>query len=154
MHLVIAQKHDNVWIAQREGRAKDSNDRTQESIIKMMVMGGEGSLVERLKGLHIVPLAISYEYDPCDFLKAQEFQLKRDIADWKKGPMDDVVSMQTGIMGYKGHIHYDAAPCIDAWLDTLDPDMPKADFFQGCCHTHRRGGVPPLPSLSVQLCGA
>ena len=130
MHLVIAQKHDNVWIAQREGRAKDSNDRTQESIIKMMVMGGEGSLVERLKGLHIVPLAISYEYDPCDFLKAQEFQLKRDIADWKKGPMDDVVSMQTGIMGYKGHIHNDAAPCIDAWLDTLDPDMPKADFFK------------------------
>ena len=130
MHLVIAQKHDNVWIAQREGRAKDSNDRTQESIIKMMAMGGEGSLVERLKGLHIVPLAISYEYDPCDFLKAQEFQLKRDIADWKKGPMDDVVSMQTGIMGYKGHIHYDAAPCIDAWLDTLDPDMPKADFFK------------------------
>lgn len=130
MHLVIAQKHDNVWIAQREGRAKDSNDRTQESIIKMMVMGGEGSLVERLKGLHIVPLAISYEYDPCDFLKAQEFQLKRDIADWKKGPMDDVVSMQTGIIGYKGHIHYDAAPCIDAWLDTLDPDMPKADFFK------------------------
>ena len=130
MHLVIAQKHDNVWIAQREGRAKDSNDRTQESIIKMMVIGGEGTLVERLKGLHIVPLAISYEYDPCDFLKAQEFQLKRDIADWKKGPMDDVVSMQTGIMGYKGHIHYDAAPCIDAWLDTLDPDMPKADFFK------------------------
>ena len=130
MHLVIAQKHDNVWIAQREGRAKDSNDRTQESIIKMMVMGGEGSLVERLNGLHIVPLAISYEYDPCDFLKAQEFQLKRDIADWKKGPMDDVVSMQTGIMGYKGHIHYDAAPCIDSWLDTLDPDMPKADFFK------------------------
>ncbi len=130
MHLVIAQKHDNVWIAQREGRAKDSNDRTQESIIKMMAMGGEGSLVERLKGLHIVPLAISYEYDPCDFLKAQEFQLKRDIADWKKGPMDDVVSMQTGIMGYKGHIHYDAAPCIDAWLDTLDPDMPKANFFK------------------------
>ena len=130
MHLVIAKKHDNVWIAQREGRAKDSNDRTQESIIKMMVMGGEGSLVERLKGLHIVPLAISYEYDPCDFLKAQEFQLKRDIADWKKGPMDDVVSMQTGIMGYKGHIHYEAAPCIDAWLDTLDPDMPKADFFK------------------------
>ena len=130
MHLVIAQKHDNVWIAQREGRAKDSNDRTQESIIKMMVMGGEGSLVERLKGLHIVPLAISYEYDPCDFLKAQEFQLKRDIADWKKGPMDDVVSMQMGIMGYKGHIHYDAAPCIDAWLDTLDPDIPKADFFK------------------------
>lgn len=129
MHLVIAQKHDNVWIAQREGRAKDSNDRTQDAIIKMMAMGGEGSHIERIKSLHIVPLAISYEYDPCDFLKAREFQLKRDTPDWKKGPMDDVVSMQTGIMGFKGHIHYDAAPCIDAWLDTLDTDMPKGEFF-------------------------
>ena len=129
MHLVIAQKHDNVWIAQREGRAKDSNDRTQDAIIKMMAMGGEGSHIERIKSLHIVPLAISYEYDPCDFLKAREFQLKRDTPDWKKGPMDDVVSMQTGIMGFKGHIHYDAAPCIDAWLDTLDADMPKSEFF-------------------------
>ena len=129
MHFVIAQKHDNVWIAQREGRAKDSDDRTQESIIKMMAMGGEGSLVERIKALHIVPLAISYEYDPCDFLKAQEFQLKRDVEGWKKGPQDDIISMQTGIMGFKGHIHYEAAPCIDAWLDSLDPDMPKTEFF-------------------------
>ena len=127
MHFVIAQKHDNVWIAQREGRAKDSDDRTQESIIKMMAMGGEGSLVERIKTLHIVPLAISYEFDPCDFLKAQEFQLKRDVEGWKKGPQDDIVSMQTGIMGFKGHIHY--APCIDEWLDSLDPDMPKTEFF-------------------------
>ena len=129
MHLVIAEKHDNVWIAQREGRAKDSDDRTQESIIKMMAMGGEGSVADRIKALHIVPLAISYEFDPCDFLKAREYQLKRDVEGWKKGPMDDVVSMKTGIMGYKGRIHYQAAPCIDAWLDTLDADLPKTEFF-------------------------
>lgn len=130
MHFVINEKNDNIWIAQREGRAKNSDDRTQEAILKMMTMGGEGSVAERLLQLHIVPLAISYEYDPCDFLKAREMQLRRDVEGWKKGPMDDVVSMQTGIMGYKGHIHYEAAPCIDAWLDTLDPDMPKADFFK------------------------
>ena len=129
MHFVINEKNDNVWIAQREGRAKDSNDRTAEAILKMMTMGGEGSVKERLLSLHIVPLAISYENDPCDFLKAQEFQLRRDVADWKKGPMDDVVSMQTGIMGYKGHIHYHCAPCIDEWLKTLPDDMPKADFY-------------------------
>ena len=129
MHFVINEKNDNVWIAQREGRAKDSNDRTAEAILKMMTMGGEGSIKERLLSLHIVPLAISYENDPCDFLKAQEFQLRRDVADWKKGPMDDVVSMQTGIMGYKGHIHYHCAPCIDEWLKTLPDDMPKADFY-------------------------
>ena len=129
MHFVINEKNDNVWIAQREGRAKDSNDRTAEAILKMMTMGGEGSVKERLLSLHIVPLSISLENDPCDFLKAQEFQLRRDVADWKKGPMDDVVSMQTGIMGYKGHIHYHCAPCIDEWLKTLPDDMPKADFY-------------------------
>ena len=130
MHFVINEKHDNVWIAQREGRAKDSNDRTQEAILKMMTMGGEGSVKQRLLSLHIVPLAISYEFDPCDFLKAQEFQLRRDVEGWKKGPMDDVISMQTGIMGFKGHIHYHCAPCIDEWLEQLPDDMPKADFYK------------------------
>lgn len=130
MHIVVSQKHDNIWIAQREGRAKDSNDRTQEAILKMMAMGGEGSVAERLASLHIVPLAISYEFDPCDYLKAQEMQLKRDIPGWKKGPMDDVISMKTGILGYKGHIHYHCAPCIDSWLATLDPAMPKNEIYQ------------------------
>jgi hypothetical protein len=129
LHFVMNVKHDNIWIAQREGRAKDSNDRTQESILKMMTMGGEGNHVERLLSLHIVPLAISYEYDPCDFLKAREFQLRRDVEGWKKGPTDDIVSMQTGILGYKGKIHYHCAPCIDEWLKSLDPDMPKTEFY-------------------------
>ena len=129
MHFVIAEKNDNVWIAQREGRAKNSDDRTQEAILKMMTMGGEGTIAEHLKALHIVPLAISYEFDPCDWLKAREIQLRRDVADWKKGPMDDVISMQTGIMGYKGHIHYHCAPCIDQWIDSLPADMSKTDFY-------------------------
>lgn len=129
MHVVIGEKHDNVWIAQREGRAKDSNDRTQSSILKMMAMGGEGSAVERLGQLHIVPLAISYEYDPCDWLKAQEFQLKRDIEGWTKSKADDVLSMQTGIMGYKGRIHYHCAPCIDEWLLSI-ADTPKGELFE------------------------
>lgn len=128
MHFAINEKHENIWIAQREGRAKDSNDRTQPSILKMMSMGGEGSLKERLIDLHICPLAISYEYDPCDFLKAKEFQLKRDT-DYKKTKQDDLINMQTGIFGYKGHIHYQTAPCIDEWIESLPDDMPKGDFF-------------------------
>lgn len=130
MHFVIAEKNDNVWIAQREGRAKDSNDRTQEAILKMMVMGGEGSIIDRLKQLHLVPLAISYEYDPCDYLKAAELQARRDNPCWQKGPMDDVTSMQTGIMGYKGYIHYQCADCIDSYLDTIPADTPKTDLFR------------------------
>ena len=129
MHYVIGKKNDNIWIAQREGRAKDSNDRTQASLLKMMAMGGEGSVVERLQQLHIVPLAISYEYDPCDYLKAQEFQLVRDVEGWKKSKADDVLSMKTGIFGFKGHIHYHCAPCIDDWLGTLPAELPKAELF-------------------------
>ena len=129
MHFAIKEKNENIWIAQREGRAKDSDDRTQKSILQMMSMGGEGSIIDRLKLLHLVPLAISYEYDPCDYLKAKEYQQKRDDADWKKGPTDDLVSMQTGIFGYKGHVHYHAAPCLDEYLDSLDPDMPKQDLY-------------------------
>lgn len=130
MHFVIAEKKDNIWIAQREGRAKDSNDRTQEAILKMMVMGGEGSIIDRLKQLHLVPLAISYEYDPCDYLKAAELQARRDNPCWQKGPMDDVTSMQTGIMGYKGYIHYQCADCIDSYLDTIPADTPKTELFR------------------------
>lgn len=129
MHYVVGEKNDNIWIAQREGRAKDSNDRTQPSILKMMAMGGEGSPVDRLHQLHIVPLAISYEYDPCDFLKAAEFQLRRDVPGWKKTALDDVNSMRTGIMGYKGEVHYHCAPCIDGFLDNLSPDIPKTKVF-------------------------
>lgn len=129
MHYVVGEKNDNIWIAQREGRAKDSNDRTQPSILKMMAMGGEGSPVDRLRQLHIVPLAISYEYDPCDFLKAAEFQLRRDVPGWKKTALDDVNSMRTGIMGYKGGVHYHCAPCIDGFLDNLSPDIPKTKVF-------------------------
>ena len=129
MHFVIQEKNDNVWIAQREGRAKDSDDRTQPAILKMMAMGGTGTPSERLQQLHIVPLSISYEFDPCDFLNAREFQLRRDNPEWKKEKNDDVVSMQTGIMGFKGHVHYHCAPCIDEYLQQLPANTPKTEFF-------------------------
>lgn len=129
MHFAIAQKKENIWIAQREGRAKDSNDLTQPAILKMMAMGGEGTVIDRLTQLHIVPLAISYQYDPCDYLKAREYQLKRDQPDWKKSAGDDLESMAVGIKGYKGHIHYHCAPCLDAWLQTVDQDQPRNKMF-------------------------
>lgn len=129
MHFAIREKQENIWIAQREGRAKDSDDRTQPAILKMMAMGGEGTVVERLSQLHIVPLSISYEYDPCDYLKAREFQLKRDNPEWKKSAQDDIESMRTGIMGYKGRIHYHCAPCLDAWLAEIDTAIPRNKLF-------------------------
>ncbi len=128
MHYVISEKNDNLWIAQREGRAKDSDDRTQPAILKMIAMAGEGDALDRLKEMHISPLCISYEYDPCDILKAQEFQLKRDNPEWKKSKADDVNSMKTGILGYKGHVVYRATKCIDDFLESLR-EAPKTEVF-------------------------
>ncbi|WP_296095036.1 1-acyl-sn-glycerol-3-phosphate acyltransferase [Alloprevotella tannerae] len=128
MHFVISQKRNPIWIAQREGRAKDGNDRTQEAVLKMIAMDGEGSAAERLKAMHIVPLAISYEFDPCDFLKAKEFQMKRDNPAYKKTPADDLINMQTGLAGYKGRIHYACAPCLDEWMAKQE-GLSNADFF-------------------------
>jgi len=129
MHYTIAEKNQSIWIAQREGRAKDSNDRTQDSVLKMLAMGGEGDLVERLMEMNIAPLAISYEYDPCDFLKAQEFQLKRDVEGYKKTTQDDLINMETGLFGYKGRVHFQMAPCINDKLEQLDRSLPKPDLF-------------------------
>lgn len=106
IRYVITTKPHSVWLAQREGRAKDSDDRTQPALIKMLQMSAEGEYVKGIMDLNIVPLSINYEYDPCDYLKAKEFQLKRDDECYKKSPADDLLNMSTGIMGYKGRISY------------------------------------------------
>jgi len=130
MHYAISQKHENIWIAQRQGRAKDSNDRTQDSILKMMVMGGEGDIFDRLKEMNLVPLSLSYEFDPCDYLKAKEAQQKRDDANFKKSEADDLINMQIGIYGYKGHIHFQTAACINDELDEIKSrNLPKTEVF-------------------------
>jgi hypothetical protein len=123
IHFAVTQKKENIWLAQREGRAKDSNDRTQDAVLKMLAMGGD------LKELNIVPLTISYEYDPCDYLKAQEFQQKRDNPSFKKSRQDDLDNMKTGIFGYKGRVVYRTAAPINTWIDELK-ELPKADFFK------------------------
>lgn len=129
MHHTIKDKNQSIWIAQREGRAKDSNDRTQESVLKMLAMGGEGHIIDRLTEMNIAPLAISYEYDPCDYLKAQEFQLKRDIPDYKKTQADDLKNMQTGLFGFKGYVHFQVSPCINEELAKLDRSLAKPELF-------------------------
>ena len=139
MHHTIRDKHQSIWIAQREGRAKDSNDRTQESILKMMAMAGEGDIISRLKEMNIVPLAISYEYDPCDYLKAKEFQQKRDNPDHKKTTADDLLNMQTGILGYKGRVHFCTAPCLNEQLEALDRSLPKQELFVRAAELVDRG---------------
>ena len=123
IHYAVTDKRENIWIAQREGRAKDSDDRTQEAVLKMLAMGGD------LKELNIVPLTISYEFDPCDYLKAQEFQQKRDNPGFKKSRQDDLDNMKTGIFGYKGRVAYRSAAPINTWIDELS-ELPKTDYYK------------------------
>ena len=125
IHHAITERKQPVWIAQREGRAKDSNDTTQEGLIKMLSMYSGGDILDALKELNIAPTTISYEFDPCDYLKAKEFQQKRDNPEHKKSPMDDLVNMQTGLFGYKGAIHYHIADVINDKIDALDRAMNK-----------------------------
>ena len=129
IHFAITQKHESVWIAQREGRAKDSDDRTQESLIKMLGIAGEGDLIGNLKEINLVPVSISYEYDPCDYLKAYEFLLKRDNPEFKKSQQDDLHSMEMGLLGYKGHVHFQISPCINDDLDKLSSIEEKSEII-------------------------
>ena len=119
-HTITVTK-DSIWIAQREGRAKDSNDRTQGSILKMLNMSGDKDIVSNLMDLNIVPVSISYEYDPCDYLKAKEFQQKRDDPNFTKSQRDDLLSMETGLLCNKGRVHFSVGTPINDELVKLDP---------------------------------
>ena len=137
----------SIWLAQREGRAKDSNDLTQASVLHMLTLG-EKDFFENVKALNICPVSITYEYDPCDYLKAREMQLKRDDPRWRKRAKDDVESMRTGIRGKKGRVVYRLTPSINPEIDALlakHPELreaPAKEQLQSVCdiidnHIHR-----------------
>ena len=125
----INDTKESIWIAQREGRAKDSNDRTQGSVLKMLNMSGDKDIVSNIMDLNIFPVAISYEYDPCDFLKAKEFQMKRDDPNYVKSQRDDLLSMETGILNNKGRVHFTLTQPINDQLAALDKDMEKNELI-------------------------
>lgn len=134
IHYTINEKKESVWLAQREGRAKDSNDRTQESLLKMLALWPEtGCFVDRIKELNIIPMSISYEFDPCDYLKAKEFQLKRDNPEYKKAQIDDLRNMEIGLLGFKGNIHFRFGRVIN---DKLDPikELEKKEQTSAVAH--------------------
>jgi hypothetical protein len=97
-----------IWLAQREGRAKDGVDRTEPAVIKMLSLCREKSatsFAEHIQSLNIVPVAISYELDPCDALKAKEMNSLATSGSYEKGEQEDVASIGYGIAGDKGRVH-------------------------------------------------
>ena len=123
IRMLRSQGH-SIWLAQREGRAKDSNDLTQASVLHMLTLGDD-DFFENVKALNICPVSITYEFDPCDYLKAAEMQLKRDNPKWRKSKRDDVKSMQTGIRGEKGRVVYRLTPSINPEIEALLADEPE-----------------------------
>ena len=131
MHDAIAEDK-SLWIAQREGRSKDSTDKTQPALLKMLALGAKSRHpLEALTPLRIVPVTCSYEYDPCDYLKAQEMQHKRDIEGFKKSPADDGINMRTGLFGWKGRVSFHIGRPLNELIASSDSkseayDTPEA----------------------------
>ena len=156
IHHAILDKKESVWIAQREGRAKDSSDHTQESLIKMLAIAGEGSFIDRLKEINLMPVSISYEFDPNDYLKAREFLMKRRDPGFKKWQHDDLFSMETGLLQFKGKIHFQLTPRINTKLDQLGdfPDNNTAARYVGCLidqAIHRSYEIFPINYIAYDM---
>ncbi len=133
IHYCLGEKHKSVWIAQREGRAKDSNDLTQESLIKMLSLGGGGSTLENIKSCRLLPVSITYEYDPNDYLKAREFLMRHNDPTFKKSQRDDLFSMETGMLGYKGCVHFSMGECINDKLADLPANADRTEIVRKVC---------------------
>ena len=122
IHHSIAEDHANIWIAQREGRAKDGKDKTNSAVVGMFSLSRPKSqpFAEYVRELKIVPVSISYEWDPCDAAKARELHQQCTSGGYQKAEHEDVKSIAMGIAGQKGHVHV-------AFGDVLDGDYEDTD---------------------------
>ena len=105
----VTERNSSVWIAQRNGRTKDGFDTTEQGVLKMFYMSGNNQFVDNFDALNIVPMTVSYEYEPCDTLKTNELYVSRRQK-YIKMPGEDLNSILTGIMQFKGGVHIALAP--------------------------------------------
>ncbi|MEH6515982.1 MAG: 1-acyl-sn-glycerol-3-phosphate acyltransferase [Halioglobus sp.] len=134
----IQEEHVPIWIAQREGRAKDGVDRTEPAVIKMLSLCRDKSVTsfaEHIQGLNIVPIAISYELDPCDALKAKEMDALATSGSYEKGEQEDVASIGYGIAGSKGRVHVSFGTPLAGGFETAEAVAAEVDrqIINGYC---------------------
>jgi hypothetical protein len=116
-HSIIQDK-ESIWIAQAEGRAKDGDDRTDSAILKMFCMSRKHEpFGEVIRQLNLIPVSISYEYDPCDQAKARELYIRATTGGYEKVPGEDDASIALGITGHKGRVHINFGEQITAEFD-------------------------------------
>lgn len=123
MRYAITEKNQSTWIAQRNGRTKDGFDKTEPGVLKMLAMSSDKPFVENLSELNITPIAISYEYESCDFLKTQELYVTR-YQKYQKAPNEDFNSILKGITQPKGEVTMVITPSI------TKEELEKCDLFQ------------------------
>lgn len=129
----VLEDNESVWIAQRDGRTKDGYDYTKQGLVKMLTMGYEKELIPTIKRLRITPMAISYEYEPCDRQKAREMALSEN-GPYKKQPGEDFDSIKHGIFDNKGHITLVVGTPLDAELDDIPANLSINDKLYQVCH--------------------
>ena len=129
MRYVIEVKKESLWIAQRSGRTKDGIDITQQGLLRMFSMSGNGSIKKRLKELNIVPLSISYEFEPCDFLKVYE-NYHSKLGKYIKKQGEDYRSIAEGIAGYKGRTKLVLGEPLTNFIDSLPDSIDKKELFK------------------------
>jgi len=106
IRYAITQKGESIWIAQRNGRTKDGNDATDQGIIKMFSMSNTQNLIQSLEELNIAPIAVSYQWEPCDIFKTRELYISRSGEKYVKQKDEDLISILTGITQQKGNVHF------------------------------------------------
>ena len=129
--LSIAE-NNSIWIAQREGRAKDGNDKTEDAVLKMISLYGrqkKQDFATYMSSLNIVPVSISYEYDPNDLAKANELYEKEKNGVYKKDQFEDIDTITRGIRGYKGHVKLVAGTPIKGGFESAEELSNIIDKF-------------------------
>ncbi|MFY7706512.1 MAG: 1-acyl-sn-glycerol-3-phosphate acyltransferase [Flavobacteriales bacterium] len=123
----IQEDNTSIWIAQREGRSKDGDDRTASGLLKMFTMSSSKSMEDSLLELNIVPMCVSYEYDPCDLMKANELVQKKMFGKYEKKPGEDFRSMMKGLTGHKGRVHISVGSFMSRAIDEMRGIQHKND---------------------------
>lgn len=133
IHYSLTVENSSVWTAQRNGRTKDGIDKTQQGLLKMLLEATDEEPLSALKKMNIVPVAISYEYEPCDQFKARELALSEN-GPYIKQPGEDFLSMKQGIFGYKGEVTLVIGKPLGDIIDTIDPSLKVNDKIADVAH--------------------
>lgn len=120
---LLLRENRSVWIAQREGRTKDGNDATHSGVLKMLAMGSdENNVMHYFKKIKIVPVSISYEYDPTDALKMPQLMAEANEEIYIKEKNEDFITLLSGIIGQKKRIHLHVGKILDEEIDQICAD--------------------------------